>query len=86
MSCSADRQALAKITADGVFLEKLETDPAQYLPEPSEEDLTADVVRIELTRPMNEIRAVHTASHSALPWASRVSSIRPMAAISVGRS
>src|SRR5690348_13519183 len=57
VSCSADRQALAKITADGVFLEKLETDPAQYLPEPSEEDLTADVVRIDLTRPMNEIRA-----------------------------
>src|SRR5215472_6267338 len=57
VSCSADRQALAKITADGVFLEKLETDPAQYLPEPSREDLTADVVRIDLTRPMNEIRA-----------------------------
>src|SRR5499427_1707910 len=57
VSCSADRQALAKITADGVFLEKLEADPAQYLPEPSQEDLTADVVRIDLTRPMNEIRA-----------------------------
>src|SRR6201987_5126051 len=57
VSCSADRQALAKITADGVFLEKLETDPARYLPEPSKEDLTADVVRIDLTRPMNEIRA-----------------------------
>jgi fumarate hydratase class I len=57
VSCSADRQALAKITADGVFLERLETDPAQYLPEPSKEDLTADVVRIDLTRPMSEIRA-----------------------------
>jgi fumarate hydratase class I len=57
VSCSADRQALAKITADGVFLEKLETDPARYLPEPSAEDLTADVVRIDLTRPMSEIRA-----------------------------
>src|SRR5246127_4396692 len=57
VSCSADRQALAKITADGVFLEKLETDPAQYLPEPSQEDLTADGVRIDLPRPMNEIRA-----------------------------
>ena len=57
VSCSADRQALAKITADGVFLERLESDPAQYLPEPSAEDLTADVVRIDLTRPMNEIRA-----------------------------
>jgi fumarate hydratase class I len=57
VSCSADRQALAKITADGVFLEKLETDPAQYLPEPTEADLTADVVRIDLTRPMSDIRA-----------------------------
>src|SRR2546430_2547971 len=57
VSCSADRQALAKITADGVFLERLESDPAQYLPEPSAEDLTADVVRIDLTRPMNEIQA-----------------------------
>ncbi len=57
VSCSADRQALAKITAEGVFLERLETDPAQYLPEPSEKDLTADVVRIDLTRPMSEIRA-----------------------------
>jgi fumarate hydratase class I len=57
VSCSADRQALAKITAEGVFLERLETDPAQYLPEPSSADLTADVVRVDLTRPMSEIRA-----------------------------
>jgi fumarate hydratase class I len=57
VSCSADRQALAKITAEGVFLEHLETDPAQYLPEPAAEDLAADVVRIDLTRPMSEIRA-----------------------------
>src|SRR5215467_13318105 len=57
VSCSADRQALGKITADGVFLERLETDPAQYLPEPAERDLTADVVRIDLTRPMSEIRS-----------------------------
>ena len=57
VSCSADRQALAKITAEGLFLERLETDPAQYLPEPSAADLTADVVRIDLTRPMSEIRA-----------------------------
>ncbi len=57
VSCSADRQALAKITAEGVFLERLETDPAQYLPEPSGEDLATDVVRIDLTRPMSEIRA-----------------------------
>jgi fumarate hydratase class I len=57
VSCSADRQALAKITAEGVFLERLETDPARYLPEPSGQDLHADVVRIDLTRPMSEIRA-----------------------------
>jgi len=57
VSCSADRQALAKITADGVFLEELETDPAQYLPDTAAEDLTGDVVPIDLRRPMNEIRA-----------------------------
>src|ERR1700726_4669051 len=58
VSCSADRQALGKITADGVFLEQLETDPAQYLPDPS--GLGADdgeVVAIDLNRPMAEIRA-----------------------------
>ena len=56
VSCSADRQALAKITADGVFLERLETDPAKYLPETTDEHLDGDVVRIDLNRPMNEIR------------------------------
>jgi fumarate hydratase, class I len=58
VSCSADRQALGKITADGVFLEQLETDPAQYLPDPSSvsEDST-EVVSIDLNRPMSEIRA-----------------------------
>ncbi|HSZ38873.1 MAG TPA: fumarate hydratase [Trebonia sp.] len=58
VSCSADRQALGKITADGVFLEQLETDPAQYLPDPASvaED-TSEVVRIDLNRPMAEIRA-----------------------------
>jgi len=57
VSCSADRQALGKITRDGVFLERLETDPAQYLPETDEADLDSDVVRIDLSRPMQEIRA-----------------------------
>ncbi len=59
VSCSADRQARAKITAEGVFLEQLETDPARFLPETTEEDLSADsdVVRIDLNRPMDEIRA-----------------------------
>jgi fumarate hydratase, class I len=57
VSCSADRQALGKITRDGVFLERLETDPAQYLPDTSEQELDTDVVRIDLSRPMDEIRA-----------------------------
>src|SRR5207247_4678029 len=52
VSCSADRQALAKITADGVYLEQLEADPAQYLPETTGEDLAGDVVPIDLRRPM----------------------------------
>jgi len=57
VSCSADRQAKAKISGNGVFLERLETDPAQYLPDTAESDLDSDVVRIDLSRPMNEIRA-----------------------------
>ncbi|MBL8600435.1 MAG: fumarate hydratase [Myxococcales bacterium] len=57
VSCSADRQALAKITADGVFLEQLETDPAKYLPEVHDGQLSGNVVNIDLRRPMGEIRA-----------------------------
>ncbi|MGN6783271.1 MAG: fumarate hydratase, partial [Marmoricola sp.] len=59
VSCSADRQALAKITAEGVFLEQLETDPARFLPDPEEAQLIQGgaVVPIDLTRPMDEIRA-----------------------------
>jgi fumarate hydratase class I len=57
VSCSADRQALAKITAEGVFLEELERDPAKYLPEITEDDLSSETVRIDLNRPMEEIRA-----------------------------
>ncbi len=57
VSCSADRQAQAKITAEGVFLERLETDPAQYLPETTDEHLDEGVVQIDLNRPMAEIRA-----------------------------
>jgi fumarate hydratase class I len=56
VSCSADRQALGKITAEGVFVEQLETDPAQYLPEVTEDDLRAEVVHVDLNRPMDEIR------------------------------
>jgi fumarate hydratase, class I len=64
VSCSADRQALGKITAEGVFLEQLETDPARYLPHTSAaqpadtlSDGESDVVRIDLNRPMSEILA-----------------------------
>jgi fumarate hydratase class I len=56
VSCSADRQALGKITADGVFLEQLETDPAQYLPDADESQTSDDVVPVDLNRPMAEIR------------------------------
>ena len=57
VSCSADRQALGKITAEGVFLEQLETDPAKYLPETTDEHLDDNVVRIDLNQPMSEIRS-----------------------------
>jgi len=57
VSCSADRQALGKITKDGVFLEALETDPAKYLPEIDESKLGGEVVKVDLTRPMSDIRA-----------------------------
>src|SRR5687768_10062839 len=59
VSCSADRQALAKITPEGVFLEQLERDPARFLPDTTDEHLDdeTDVVRIDLNRPMDEIRA-----------------------------
>jgi fumarate hydratase class I len=57
VSCSADRQALGKITKDGIFIEALETDPARFLPEVTHEELSDEVVQIDLTRPMDEIRA-----------------------------
>ena len=55
VSCSADRQILGKITKDGIFLEQLETNPAKYLPDVTEEDLDGHVVKIDLNRPMAEI-------------------------------
>ena len=57
VSCSADRQALGKITKSGIYLEKLETDPARFLPEVTDSDLSDEVVAIDLSRPMDEIRA-----------------------------
>ncbi len=56
VSCSADRQVLAKITREGVFLEQLEREPATYLPETTDDHLSDDVVRIDLNRPMQEVR------------------------------
>ncbi len=74
VSCSADRQALGKITAEGVFLEQLETDPAKYLPDTTYDDLGGEVVQIDLTRPMSEIRQ----ELSKYPIRTRVSLTGPM--------
>ncbi|MET0234517.1 MAG: fumarate hydratase [Kibdelosporangium sp.] len=74
VSCSADRQAKAKITADGVFLEQLERDPAHFLPEVHGEDLSEEVVQIDLTRPMSEIRE----TLSRLPVKTRLSLTGPL--------
>jgi fumarate hydratase class I len=58
VSCSADRQAVGKITKDGVFLEQLETDPARFLPDVTNDDLEGEqVVHIDLNRPMSDVRA-----------------------------
>ena len=74
VSCSADRQALGKITKDGVFLEQLEGNPAQYLPDVDQEALGGDVVKIDLTRPMKEILA----TLSKYPVKTRLSLTGPM--------
>jgi fumarate hydratase class I len=74
VSCSADRQAKAKITADGVFLEQLERDPARFLPDVSGDALSDEVVRIDLTRPMSQIRA----ELAALPVKTRLSLSGPL--------
>jgi fumarate hydratase class I len=57
VSCSADRQAKAKITKDGIFLEELERDPAHFLPETTDEQLNDDVVAIDLNQPMSNVLA-----------------------------
>ena len=74
VSCSADRQALGKINKDGIFLEKLETNPAQYLPEYSEKDFSQEVVRIDLNQPMLELRK----KLSQYPIKTRLSLTGPM--------
>ena len=57
VSCSADRQALGKITADGIYLEQLETDPSRYLPDVTDDHIDGSVVEIDLDRPMKEVLA-----------------------------
>ena len=57
VSCSADRQAKAKITKDGIFLEELERDPAHFLPETTDSHLDDNVVKIDLNKPMDAVRA-----------------------------
>ncbi len=57
LSCSADRQALAKITREGIFLEQLETDPARFLPDVSSSSMPGEVVQIDLNQPMPQILA-----------------------------
>ena len=57
VSCSADRQAKAKITKDGIFLEELERDPAHFLPDTTDEHLDDNVVKIDLNQPMDAVRA-----------------------------
>jgi len=74
VSCSADRQIVAKINRDGVFLEQLEENPARYLPEVASEELGGDVVKIDLRRPMSEILA----ELSRYPVATRLSLSGPM--------
>jgi fumarate hydratase, class I len=74
VSCSADRQALGKITHEGVFLEQLETDPAAYLPEVTDDELSDQIVHIDLRRPMEEIRS----ELSQLPVRTRVMLDGPM--------
>ena len=74
VSCSADRQVLGKITKEGVFLEELEHDPAKYLPEPSTTDLGGEVVKVDLSQPMSDIRA----QLSRYPIKTRLSLSGPM--------
>ena len=75
VSCSADRQALGKITKDGVFLEQLERDPAHFLPDVGDEHLDdTEPVRIDLNRPMADILA----ELSQLPITTRVMLTGPM--------
>ena len=74
VSCSADRQARGRITAEGVFLEQLDRDPARFLPDITDEHLDDDVVQIDLNRPMDDVRA----TLATLPVRTRVSLTGPL--------
>jgi fumarate hydratase class I len=74
VSCSADRQVLGKISQDGIFIEKLETNPARFLPDIDEKALSGDVVHVDLNRPMAEIRK----TLSGYPVKTRLSLTGPM--------
>ena len=74
VSCSADRQARARIDKTGVYLEALETNPARFLPEPRADELTGDVVKLDLNRPMAELRE----TLSRYPIRTRLSLSGPM--------
>jgi fumarate hydratase, class I len=74
VSCSADRQAKAKITQDGVFIEQLERDPARFLPDVEDDELPGEVVHIDLNQPMGAIRAALT----KLPVKTRVALSGPL--------
>jgi fumarate hydratase, class I len=74
VSCSADRQAMGKITKDGVYLEQLETNPAQYMPDVETDKLGGEVVKIDLNKPMKEILA----QLSRYPIKTRLSLTGPM--------
>lgn len=74
VSCSADRQILGKITREGLFLEQLETDPGRFLHDVEAADLSSEVIPIDLTRPMSEIRA----ELSKYPVKTRLSLTGPM--------
>jgi fumarate hydratase class I len=74
VSCAADRQALGKITRDGVFVEQLETNPARFLPDIDVAKLSGDVIKVDLKRPMKEIREIL----SRHPVTTRVSLTGPL--------
>jgi fumarate hydratase, class I len=74
VSCSADRQILSKITKEGIFLEQLENNPSQYMPEIDESTLGGEVVQIDLNRPMDDVRK----TLSQYPVSTRLSLTGPM--------